>query len=76
MLEQNNFAMIKKLQKIGNSRGILLEKPLLKLLKVDEEGSVEIVPHEDGLLIKRVDTQSAYLEISKRHRRSLDKLGE
>lgn len=68
--------MIKKLQKIGNSRGILLEKPLLKLLKVDEEGSVEIVPHEDGLLIKRVDTQSAYLEISKRHRRSLDKLGE
>jgi antitoxin component of MazEF toxin-antitoxin module len=68
--------MIKKLQKIGNSRGILLEKPLLKLLKVEEDDSVEIVPHEDGLLIKKVDVQSAYREISKKHRKSLDKLAE
>jgi len=68
--------MIKKLQKIGNSRGILLEKPLLKLLKVEEDDSVEIVPHEDGLLIKKVNVQSAYREISKKHRKSLDKLAE
>lgn len=68
--------MIKKLQKIGNSRGILLEKPLLKLLKVEKDDSVEIVPHEDGLLIKKVDVQSAYREISKKHRKSLDKLAE
>jgi antitoxin component of MazEF toxin-antitoxin module len=68
--------MIKKLQKIGNSRGILLEKPLLKLLKVEEDDSVEIVPHEDGLLIKKVDVQSAYRVISKKHRKSLDKLAE
>jgi len=68
--------MIKKLQKIGNSRGILLEKPLLKLLKVDEEDSVEIIPHKDGLLIKKVDVESAYREISKKHRKSLDKLAE
>lgn len=52
--------MIKKLQKIGNSRGILLEKPLLKLLKSEEDDSVEIVPQDDGLLIKKVDNQSAY----------------
>jgi antitoxin component of MazEF toxin-antitoxin module len=68
--------MIKKLQKIGNSRGILLEKPLLKLLNVEESGSVEIVPHEGGLLIKKVDVQSAYQEISRKHRKSLDKLAE
>jgi len=68
--------MIKKLQKIGNSRGILLEKPLLKLLKVDEEGSVEVIPHENGLLIKKVDAQSAYQQISTKHRNSLDKLAE
>lgn len=68
--------MIKKLQKIGNSRGILLEKPLLKLLKVDQDDSVEIIPHADGLLIKKVDTESAYREISKNHRKSLDKLAE
>lgn len=68
--------MIKKLQKIGNSRGILLEKPLLKLLKVEDDDSVEIVPHEEGLLIRKVGVQSAYKEISKKHRKSLDKLGE
>lgn len=68
--------MIKKLQKIGNSRGILLEKPLLKLLKVEDDDSVEIVPHEEGLLIRKVGVQSAYKEISKKHRTSLDKLGE
>lgn len=68
--------MIKKLQKIGNSRGILLEKPLLKLLKVEEDGRVEIVTHEDGLLIKKVGAQSAYREVSKKHRKSLDKLAE
>lgn len=68
--------MIKKLQKIGNSRGILLEKPLLKLLKVEEDDSIEIVPHEEGLLIKKVGVRSAYTEISKKHRKSLDKLAK
>lgn len=68
--------MIKKLQKIGNSRGILLEKALLKLLKVEEDENVEIVPHEEGLLIKKVDIRAAYGEISKKHRKSLDKLAE
>ena len=68
--------MIKKLQKIGNSRGILLEKPLLKLLKVEEDDSIEIVPQEDGLLIKKVDVQIACSQISNKHRKSLDKLAE
>lgn len=68
--------MIKKLQKIGNSRGILLEKGLLKLLKVENDGSVEIVPHEEGLLIKKIDSKTAYKEISEKHRKSLDKLSE
>ena len=68
--------MIKKLQKIGNSKGILLEKALLKLLKVEDDDRIEIVPHEEGLLIKKVDMQSAYEEVSKKHRKSLDKLGE
>lgn len=68
--------MIKKLQKIGNSRGILLEKPLLKLLKIDEDDSVELIPHEGGLLIRKADVQSAYQQISRKHRKSLDKLAE
>lgn len=68
--------MIKKLQKIGNSRGILLEKPLLKLLKAENDDSIEILLHEDGLLIKKVDVESAYRQISEKHRKSLDKLAE
>lgn len=68
--------MIKKLQKIGNSKGILLEKALLKLLKVEGDETIEIVPHEEGLLLKKVGAQTAYKEISKKHRKSLDKLSK
>ncbi len=68
--------MIKKIQNIGNSKGIVLEKALLKLLKVEEDDSVEIVPHNEGLLIRKVDIHAAYSEISKKHRKSLDKLGQ
>lgn len=68
--------MIKKLQKIGNSRGVLLEKALLKLLKVEDDNQVEIIPQDEGLLIKKVSAKSAYKEVSKKHRKSLDKLGE
>ena len=68
--------MIKKLQKIGNSRGILLEQALLKLLKVEGDDQVEIIPHDEGLLIKKVNAKSAYQEVSEKHRKSLDKLGE
>ncbi|MEX0680739.1 MAG: MazE family transcriptional regulator [Balneolales bacterium] len=68
--------MIKKLQKIGNSRGILLEKALLALLKIDDDDSVEVLPHENGLLLKKVDANFAYKQISQKHRKSLDKLAE
>ena len=68
--------MIKKLQKSGNSRGVLLGKALLKLLKVEDDDQVEIIPQDEGLLIKKVDAKSAYQEVSKKHRKSLDKLGE
>jgi antitoxin component of MazEF toxin-antitoxin module len=68
--------MIKKLQKIGNSRGVLLEKALLRLLKIDEDDRVEIIPQDDGLLIRKVGVQTAYEKISEKHRKSLDKLGE
>jgi antitoxin component of MazEF toxin-antitoxin module len=66
--------MIKKLQKIGNSRGILLEKPLLKLLDVDQTERVEIVPRDEGLLIRKIDAQTAYEHIRHKHKKSLDKL--
>ncbi|MFU8859671.1 MAG: MazE family transcriptional regulator [Cyclonatronaceae bacterium] len=68
--------MIKKIQKIGNSQGIILEKALLKLIKADKDDHLEVVPREDGLLLRRSDIRSVYNEISKRHRKSLDKLAK
>ena len=68
--------MIKQLQKIGNSRGLVLDKALLKLLKIEGDEMVEIVPRKDGLLIRRVDREAAYEAVSTRHRKSLDKLGK
>jgi antitoxin component of MazEF toxin-antitoxin module len=66
--------MIKQLQKIGNSRGLVLDKALLKLLKIEGDEMVEIVPRKDGLLIRKVDADAAYEAVSARHRKSLDKL--
>jgi len=68
--------MIKKLQKIGNSRGIVLDKALLKLLNIEEENEVELVPRDEGILLKKVDARSAYEQVGKQHRESLDKLAE
>ena len=68
--------MIKKLQKIGNSRGIVLDKALLELLNIEEANEVELVPRDEGILLKKVDVRSAYETIGQRHRASLDKLAE
>jgi antitoxin component of MazEF toxin-antitoxin module len=68
--------MLKQLQKIGNSRGLVLDKALLQLLKIEGDEMVEIVPRRDGLLIRKVDREAAYESVSKRHRKSLDKLGK
>ena len=68
--------MIKKLQHIGNSQGIILEKALLKLLDVENDDRVEIIPQDEGLLIRKVNPKKAYRAISKKHRKSLDKLAE
>jgi len=68
--------MIKKLQKIGNSRGIVLDKALLELLNLDEEDTVELVPRDEGILLKKVESRTAYEQVAQQHRRSLDKLGE
>lgn len=68
--------MIKQLQKIGNSRGIVLDKALLDLLDVKDNGKLEIIPTDGGLLIRRPKVAKAYESIAAKHRRSLDKLGQ
>lgn len=68
--------MIKQLTKIGNSQGIILDKPILDILKVEEGGSFEVTTKNGGLFLRPVNIKDLYSEISKRHRKSLDKLGK
>jgi len=68
--------MIKHLQKIGNSRGIVLDKPILDLLKIDENAAFEITQEKDGLFLRPLSAREAYQAVSRRHRKSLDKLAK
>ncbi len=67
--------MIKKLQTIGNSKGIILDHALRELLGLNDDNQVEIIPKDDGILIRKVSVQDAYKHVSEKHRKSLDKLG-
>jgi antitoxin component of MazEF toxin-antitoxin module len=71
------MAKIKQLQKVGTSRGVVIDKPILEMLNLDHEGAaVELEITPQGLLLKPCKIEAAYKRISKRHRKSLDKLGE
>jgi antitoxin component of MazEF toxin-antitoxin module len=54
--------MIKHLQKIGNSRGIVLDKPILELLHIDDNASFEVTQEKNGLFLRPL---SAIRSVSK-----------
>ncbi len=66
---------MKSLQKIGNSRGILIDKAILKLLKMEDNGSFEVELREGGIFLKPVSFEDIYAKKAKKHRKSPDKLG-
>ena len=68
--------MIKRLQKIGNSQGIILDKPILDLLKIKDNASFEVTHKNNGIFLKPISVSDVYKKISKKHRRSLDKLAK
>ena len=68
--------MVKHLQKIGNSRGIVLDKPILDLLNLDETTAFEITPEKNGLFLRPLSSREAYNYIAQKHRKSLDKLAQ
>jgi len=67
--------MIKRLMRVGNSQGIILDKAVLDLLHIKEGSSFDISAKNGGLFLKPVGIEEVYQEISKRHRRTLNKLG-
>ena len=68
--------MIKHLQKIGNSHGIVLDKPILELLHIDDNAAFEITQEKNGLLLRPLSAQEAYRKISQKHRKSLNKIAK
>ena len=68
--------MVKYLQKIGNSRGIVIDKPILELLNIDEDGAFEISTKDGGLFLRPLNAKDIYRKLSKKHRKSLDKLAK
>lgn len=71
------MAKVKQLQKVGTSKGIVIDKTILEMLDLDHDSAaVELKITEEGLLLKPVKVENVYQKISKKHRESLDKLGE
>jgi antitoxin component of MazEF toxin-antitoxin module len=68
--------MIKQLQKVGNSRGIIIDRPILDLLHIDENASFEISQEKDGLFLRPLSVKEAYSKIAQKHRKSLNKLAK
>ncbi|MBM3335491.1 AbrB/MazE/SpoVT family DNA-binding domain-containing protein [Candidatus Sumerlaeota bacterium] len=74
--------MRKKLATIGSSLGIIIDKPILDLLKITRETEIEIETDGDSLILRPVrfvpvtEGLRAYERVASRHRRSLEKLAK
>ncbi len=43
--------MIKQLRKVGNSNALILDKPILELLGLEEEGQVQLTIQDGSLIV-------------------------
>lgn len=75
--------MIKKLVAHGNSAALIIDKPILQLLKVDTDTPLEIVTDGKSLIVSPVEDaarakkfRSALDRVNKAHGRTLKKLAD
>ncbi len=75
--------MIKKLVKHGNSWAIVLDRPILDLLKIDPESPVELTTDGQTITIapyrdeqKKSRARSAREVVNKKHSKAFKKLAE
>jgi len=74
--------MQKKLTRIGSSLGIIIDKPVLDLLRITADTPLEITTDGDRLILQPVrhaddaTARAAYERVATRHRKSLKKLAE
>jgi antitoxin component of MazEF toxin-antitoxin module len=57
--------MRKKLSAVGNSLGVLIEKPILELLKIDRDTELEVTTDGNRLILEpvRIDRKKRIKEI-------------
>ena len=74
--------MVKTLKQIGNSYGVIIEKPILELLHITPETPLEISTDGKSLQIrplrprKRPTLNESLAEVNKRHGVTLKKLAK
>jgi antitoxin MazE len=78
--------MIKKLTKFGNSMALIIDKPILQLLHMEEGIELELKIVDDGLLITPVKKyeiiskdkkiQAAFEKTTKKYHEALKKLAK
>ncbi len=68
--------MIKPLTRIGNSQGVIIDKPILEMMKMNSNDSFDVEFRDGGLFLKPITMKDVYKKRASIHRKSLDKLGE
>jgi len=75
--------MIKKMVTHGNSAALIIDKPILQLLKIDETTPLELTTDGRNLIISPIDDEkrerkfkSALDRVNKKHGKTLQKLAE
>ena len=76
--------MIKQLRRVGNSNALILDKPILELLGLEENGEVQLTIQDGSLIVtptnpRRVDPdvfQASLDEVMRRRAAALRRLAE
>lgn len=68
--------MIKKLVRHGNSWALIIDKPILELLRIDQDTPLELVTNGDVLVVKPERDEGVSGEIQAVHERLAERYGK
>jgi len=57
--------MIKQLRKVGNSNALILDKPILELLGLEEDGQVQLTIQDGNLIVTPARPKPVTAEVVK-----------
>ena len=55
--------MIKQLRKVGNSNALILDRPILELLGLEEDGQVQLIIQDGNLIVTPTRPSAASAEL-------------